>query len=427
MSFRPLRWLHAADLCLDQPLLQTGAIPDEFVDLVADATHVAWQNLVEQALAADVDFLVLSGNSFLAGDESVRDEIELRAGFERLGEQGIPVFVVPGPLDPPEAWAESGPWPDNVTIFDSVEDEAVELTADDRPYAVIFPVNSQSQIPARELERIENHQRDRGLYDLYQVGILCPWDTNRGGRRSRRQDCDSSPRYASLDCLLVGRSQITAGLPMTEGRVQVAEPLQSLIPGNTGSHGATLIEVDAGGRLKTSLIPCAPVRWEAIPLSLTTATRLDQLVEEMSGILERRQPADCEQLWIVRWQLQDQGPLHQRLQGPDARSELSRLLRDWTDQLEATRYAHVILAPEVDLDSVAPEGLWKQYCQLLDERWSIVRPQLRERWQRLRSGREIDGKVFDLLGDDFSDEAVRQEARRLAGSWFAGTDEEAAA
>lgn len=92
------KFLHAADLHLDSPLLGLATKSPEFAQRVEDASRQAFDNLVGLAMAEDCQFVLFAGDVF---DGELRN---MRAGVENvLGLRRDGPFLR---LDPciPKAW-----------------------------------------------------------------------------------------------------------------------------------------------------------------------------------------------------------------------------------------------------------------------------------------------------------------------------------
>jgi len=134
MAFEPQRFIHAANVRLDVPVSvqTTEKLTDELRFAFEDATLYAFDEVIEACIKRDVDFLLLSGNIFVEADRSLRARLRLLKGFNRLDEQNIHVFVLPGDADPPEAWRAIPELPENVTVCYSSSPEPMELFIKDQ-------------------------------------------------------------------------------------------------------------------------------------------------------------------------------------------------------------------------------------------------------------------------------------------------------
>ena len=139
MAFEPQRFIHAANVRLDVPVSvqTTEKLTDELRFAFEDATLYAFDEVIEACIKRDVDFLLLSGNIFIEADRSLRARLRLLKGFNRLDEQNIHVFVLPGDADPPEAWRAIPELPENVTVCYSSSPEPMELFIKDQLAATV--------------------------------------------------------------------------------------------------------------------------------------------------------------------------------------------------------------------------------------------------------------------------------------------------
>jgi len=139
MGYHPQRFIQAANIRLDVPVSVHTAevLSDKLRIEFEDATLQAFDEVVENCLRHDVDFLLLTGNVFLESDRSLRARLTVLKGFRRLDEKGIQVFVIPGDTDPAEAWRAIPELPENVSICYSSSPEPEELVVDDQPVTLI--------------------------------------------------------------------------------------------------------------------------------------------------------------------------------------------------------------------------------------------------------------------------------------------------
>ncbi len=127
MPFEALRFIHAANLVVDHQLHDVGCVPDNLRETIETATLTAFETLVAECVARNVDFLLLAGNSFVASDHSLRGRIALTDGFALLAEHGIQTFVVPGDADPAVEWKSTDQLLANATLFLPHVDEPVAI------------------------------------------------------------------------------------------------------------------------------------------------------------------------------------------------------------------------------------------------------------------------------------------------------------
>src|SRR6266496_1869969 len=118
MSQRPFRFLHAADLRLDQPLAGVPNAPDELVDLLIDCPQRAAASVFDAAISHHASFVALAGNVIDPRFAAPRDWLFLIEQFERLAQHNIIVYWAGGGIDSvrghPEIVSEKGTVPTNL-------------------------------------------------------------------------------------------------------------------------------------------------------------------------------------------------------------------------------------------------------------------------------------------------------------------------
>ncbi|MCH9655546.1 MAG: hypothetical protein K0U89_16995 [Planctomycetes bacterium] len=104
MPFVPTRFIHASNLRLDHQPQGVGAVSRESQTHLEDCTLETFDGIIQACLEYEIDFLLLTGNSFIDEDYSIRARIALIDGFQHLASKNIQVFVIPGEHDPLSAW-----------------------------------------------------------------------------------------------------------------------------------------------------------------------------------------------------------------------------------------------------------------------------------------------------------------------------------
>jgi len=150
MPFESLQFVHAANLYLDRQLEGTGPVPDDYQETLEDASIGAFEQVISTCIENQVDFLLLTGNSFDEAEKSLRARVALRDGFCRLAKEDIRVFVTPGRIDPPDAWRAVPSLPDNVTLL---------LHRSEEPVAVIRNQKVIATIVRLQTDRTQNNGR----------------------------------------------------------------------------------------------------------------------------------------------------------------------------------------------------------------------------------------------------------------------------
>jgi len=331
MPFEPLRFVHASNLCLDHQLADTGPLPAEHHTLVQDATFEAFDRVVGLCLDRRVDFLVLAGNSFDHRDRSVRAHADLGAEFERLVENGIQVFVIPGALDPAHAW-QSVRLPDGVTLLTDHHDEPVAVLRGDRTIATICPIRLRGETRA-ELERDPRDASRRPFAVGVCTELELPATTLESSAGMPSGDVDDGRQLAQsllpkhltacgVDYLALGGQAARRTIGLKSGVAHHPGHAQGLSPAHRGPQGCTLVDVNSSRQIDCKFIPTAPVRWERLVVKVDAETTHTHLLERMRAALRQSRPESNEQLWLCHWTLQGSGGLFESLYDAQTQRQL---------------------------------------------------------------------------------------------------------
>lgn len=352
MPLEPLRFLHAANLCLDRPLERCGPIPEDIRQTAEDATLIALERIVEAAVEREVDFVLLGGNAFAPRDRSLRARVALRDAFETLDEHAIPVFVVPGPADPASAWHALPELPANVTILSNPTEEPIAILRDERVVATLGYLSAESLDSDEEPRRHPTPRREP-----FAIGIA-PRDTK--PQRLERAPVD----YVAL----IGNGPQHT-LETTLGIAHHPGPPQPLAADATGPHGCTLVSVNAEGRAHRTFLPTAPVRRESLALAVDPHTTLDELAARMRAALLHIRAEASEQLWLVNWHITGSGALFESLF--DNRDPLLEQLGSTSPGGEGVRCLHsfeIDVLPETAAAAAHGQRLAVEFFDLLKNR-----------------------------------------------------------
>ncbi|MFQ5733604.1 MAG: exonuclease SbcCD subunit D [Planctomycetaceae bacterium] len=310
MPFEPLRFVHAANAYLDAPPIVPGHPSPDLRRLLEDATLTAFDNVLQACLEHDVDFLLLTGNTFVEVDRSLRARVALISGLAMLGEAGIRTFVLPGQTDPPSAWTSIPGMPATVTVFGDDETEAVAVLRDGRVIASVGTTGVAESADSAP-RCVAGHFRI-GLQLLHQPGRE-PFST-----RGRAMESDAQ----SFDYIAQGGPAPLALLRTETTLTHHPGTTQARSFDDSGPGGCTLIDVVPGRQPQCTLLPTAPVRYERLTVP-AIGEGGGSLVQLMSDQLSAAPPADCERLRCVEWQtLADPGCAE--LNDPTATDRLTR-------------------------------------------------------------------------------------------------------
>lgn len=413
MATKPLRLLHAANLRLDCPLQQFGTWSDDVRDLLDSATFVAFDRLIGLAIERDVDAVLITGNSFDASVANLSAEVALRTGFERLDERSIPVFVTPGRMDPISAWNDLPSLPGNVTLLADAQETPIDLTDHGRVLATLIPVTADSAVEPQELDNIFALRRTQAVDRPFIVGLAMPINP------SLRSNVAS--RYAALDWLACAAGDdVASHLPLTDGTINAQDGPQGLSIDEAGPRGATLVEVDIQHRVRQSVVPLGPIRWERITQSLDRVATRDDLLERMLTAVERLNSPPGELMRIIHWKLDRTTGDTRGWELDSAIQDLATGLTELTDQPGGLRYIHQIqpLDPDLSLVEAAHRELLTEYLLALDRRSPVEGPAMSRWLAEAKLGEALKSNRWEQWADAVLPDGIAERAQKLGWHWF---------
>jgi exonuclease SbcD len=121
------KFIHAADLHLDAPLLGLAQYPGAPVDDIRGSTRRALTNLVDLAIAEEVAFVVIAGDLFDGAGRDYHTALFMNAEASRLRVAGIPVVIASGNHDAASILTKQLRLPENVRVFPTSKPSSVVL------------------------------------------------------------------------------------------------------------------------------------------------------------------------------------------------------------------------------------------------------------------------------------------------------------
>jgi len=338
MSHWPFRFVHAADLHLEQPPFGLSEVPDHLRDRLIEAPYQAAERVVETALVEEADFLILAGDVLHPERTGPRGPLFLAEQCQRLAERGIAVYWAGGGVDSPEVWPSGVRLPENVRVFPCGRPEEHVHQREAIPLARII---GASRGQGRVVSPSEFDADPSGLFtigiahglddvELMKSRNLSYWAL--GGSHAR-QSFFTGPRTAHCPGSPQGRD-----------------------PGECGPHGCTLVMVDSQGHVRLTPVATDSLRWHRERLRVDPTTTRDdletQLAERVRVIRETEPGLDL----LVTWSVGGSGPLLGRLRRGLAGELLAQLRQRFGHG------SHVVWSVEMDLEleNTIPAGWYEQ-------------------------------------------------------------------
>ncbi len=336
-----LRYLHVADVMLDCPPEGTIAfqqIPNGsttsrmYREELRRATITTFERIIESCVDHEVDFLLLTGDSFVENDHSLLARSTLLDGFQALEEVGIAVFVVPGEKDGIVGWERIPHLPGNVTVLKPGMVEPVSFVLANQRVATLtaFATHRAGVESASSFFRFDrsNDEVDDGPFriGIAQSSTVPEELASEHSPDEHYHDAFPSVHYVALYGSGQRRSFARNGISLHDPGA-----VQGLSAHQTGEHGATLVDVNAEGTIRLSFLPLAALRWATCTLDADEDCEPITLIEQMGHYLQHQEFGPHDNLAMVTWRVQGTGRYHLSLHYPET---CERLLEEYAELLQ---------------------------------------------------------------------------------------------
>lgn len=272
MSGESFRFIHASDFHLERPLGDLDELPAHLRDAMAAAPFTAGDAIFEAAISDKVDFVVLSGDLLHPQSAGPYAMAWLLGHFEKLDAAKIPVFWAAGVSDDPSKWPDAVPLPPNVTLFPQDHASSVNVTRSGRTICEVVGQSSDGRsalhVPSYEIPTTDD----------FTVAV---------GYGSSRAEALAEAR---IDYWALGgehnRKEIDGGA--TEAAIYSGSP-QGRDLTESGPHGYSLVDVDAGRNVRIHEMHCDTFRYcqiEIDPADIATVGNIRNLMGERIARLQ---------------------------------------------------------------------------------------------------------------------------------------------
>ncbi|HET6324858.1 MAG TPA: hypothetical protein VFG04_09170 [Planctomycetaceae bacterium] len=435
MAFAPLRFLHAADARLDQAIGEIPRLPPRLESIVRDATRAAFDRFIALAIDHEVDFVVLAGNTFVEADQSLSARLSLLDSFEQLDRSGIQAVILPGPLDPLDAWRRIPDLPDNVTLLGHGPKGVVPVKRDDK---VVARVGTELFLPARKKARtlrdeLRSASQRAVPFKIAAItsgaerdddGLLGNWCPDSQPDHAAPGEHNGQPvggQRLPVDYVALGGGMDRRTLARRRGLAHDPGPLQGRGANQSGPRGCTLVIVEQDGTVQCDFLPTASVRWEQFRVAVPAPFDRGELLSRCRTSLDGLRTESCENAWIFQWVLHGTRPAVDALEDESFRRQLRQDLADATALPSGNDSMHhlIIEANEDSIAaSVAVDPLQADFLEALDS-CRHMSPELFRAWvNELRTTDPQWGERLDGLLDDLNVYAIGADADRIGQQLF---------
>ncbi len=299
------KFIHAADIHLDSPLLKLDAYEGAPAGEIRGATRRAFENLVRTALEEGVAFVLIAGDLFDGDWKDYNTGLFFVSQMGRLRAAGIPVFIVAGNHDAASSITRSLRLPENVHLFPADRPATVRVGGLD------VAVHGQSfGRPAVTTDLSRSYPAP--VPGSFNLGLLHTCLNGREGHEPYAPCRLEELREKGYDYWALGhvhRREVLLESP----RVVFAGNTQGRNARETGPKGCVLVSVDAAGLSTIEFRTLDVVRWEAAAVDAAGAESGYDLIDRFRESLARVLGQNPGVLSVLRVTVSGETPAHEEI------------------------------------------------------------------------------------------------------------------
>ena len=281
------KFIHAADIHLDSPLLGLERYEGAPVEEIRGATRRAFENLVQLAIDEAVDFVLIAGDLYDGDWRDAGTGLYFVKQMARLREVKIPVYLIKGNHDAQNKMTRELRFPENVTVFSSRKPSTFFV----KPLNVAIHGQSYATADVRD-NLAEDYPKP--FRDAFNIGLLHTCGSGAQGHE---------PYAPCTIPLLTGKGYQYWALGHVHTAQALSEDPPVVFPGNvqgrhireTGPRGCVLVSVDDRHQITRQFRALDVLRWNLCEIDATGAAdseavidrfakRLPELMSENAGL-----------------------------------------------------------------------------------------------------------------------------------------------
>lgn len=268
------RFIHAADLHLDSPMHGLTARQPHLAALFAAAARGAFEALIDEVLARQAAFLVISGDVYDGDWRDYHTGLFFTRQLARLSRAGIPTFLIQGNHDAASQISRKVTLPPHVHLFGTRKAETLELPD------LKVALHGRSFAERAESENIvRDYPTSRAGW--FNIGVLHTSLDGRAGHASYAPCTLADLKAKYYDYWALGHIHM-AEIVSTDPYVVFPGNLQGRHVREAGAKGAMLVEVDNGVIETVTPLVLDKARWAHSRVDIATAASLDEAL----GLIE---------------------------------------------------------------------------------------------------------------------------------------------
>jgi len=304
------RFLHAADLHLDSPLIGLRQRTEAYASRLDDASRCAFDNLIRFAIEQGCRLVVIAGDVFDGQWRDYRTGLFFADRMRQLREAGIRTVMIAGNHDAENKFAARLQLSDNVTLFSSRAPESVEIKD-------IETVVHGRSFPQRDVRDNIALTYPRPVDGCFNVGLLHTACTGRDGHEPYAPCTVEQLQNHGFQYWALGHVHAHEVLSTTP-HIVFPGNLQGRSVREAGPKGAVLVDVVDGRVSRVEHCPLDLIRWTVQTIDVAAASDREAVLNAVRVALEGARDAADGRGLAARIRLVGQSALHAELKTTEA-------------------------------------------------------------------------------------------------------------
>lgn len=413
-----IRFIHTADIHLDTPFKGLTNVPENLLELVRRSTFRAFDRIVDYCIQYEVDFLLIAGDLYDSEDRSLKAQIHLLRGLEKLDIHGVNTYIIHGNHDPFDKNKQLINWPDSAYFLSSAQLESLSFNKNGQEAAII----SGRSYPTKAFK--ENIAADYIVTNkgVFNIGLL---HTNVDGDRNH-----DSYAPCSLNQLVDSEIDYWALGHIHKSNILSNHSPTIIYPGNPqgrhinedGLKGCYLVEVNNKAITSLEMLPTSEIVWLKQEINISQAEMFEDVLDIIQQELDALSSAYNLPM-ILELELTGSTDLHKELHRDGRIIELKELLNEVNSVTNPWLWLEAITLKTRPL--VSKEELLAQNSFLSDfiKQFEQAKTEIKgdsELYQGLAAelfrNRSVRKHLLSLTGDDLDE--VLEEVLNMAYDFF---------
>ena len=341
-------FVHCADLHMESPFRGITSDNPEIARAVRESTFEAFRSVTKLAIRAGAEFLLVAGDIYDAGEQSVGGVLKFRDMLEELHDHGIRTFIVHGNHDPAQSAFSSISWPESVHIFPWSAPETIVFHTSDNS---AVSITGQSHETCSVRKNLARHFPSPPP-DTFSIAMLHA-DAGVSSEHAPYAPCTMADlKMHSFAYWALGHVH-RAGILDTRPFIVYPGTTQGRSFRETGPRGCYLVKVEHGEVLPPVFHAVDSVRWAQADLpvdDISTMNALEQAILRHTDIMLQE---DGGRPLVCRFVLTGRSVLYRELARDATRDDLVERAREiYSDTTPFVWIQDIRTAclPEFDID-----------------------------------------------------------------------------